>query len=297
MPEGIVYVDGAYFPPAEAKISVFDHGLLYGDGVFEGIRFYNSRIFKLDEHMARMAHSAELIGLPLPMPIEKIKAAIVETASRSKLTDGYIRPLITRGPGDLGLDPRKSKASSLVVICSTISLYGSKHMTGLSAIIAKVRRVPPSALNPNVKSLNYLNNILAKSEANAKGADEAILLDIDAYVAEASADNIFVVKGGTIYSPPTSTNLVGITRQTILDLAKDHYPTKVERFKTDFLLTADEIFITGTGGEVAPIVDIDGQKIADGKPGPVTQDLQKRYFELVRSTGTSIHPNNGHGSH
>ena len=297
MPEGIVYVDGAYFPPAEAKISVFDHGLLYGDGVFEGIRFYNSRIFKLDEHMARMAHSAELIGLPLPMPIEQIKAAIVETASRSKLTDGYIRPLITRGPGDLGLDPRKSKASSLVVICSTISLYGSKHMTGLSAIIAKVRRVPPSALNPNVKSLNYLNNILAKSEANAKGADEAILLDVDAYVAEASADNIFVVKGGTIYSPPTSTNLVGITRQTILDLAKDHYPTKVERFKTDFLLTADEIFITGTGGEVAPIVDIDGQKIADGKPGPVTQDLQKRYFELVRSTGTSIHPNNGHGSH
>jgi branched-chain amino acid aminotransferase len=293
MPEGIVYVDGEFYLPSEAKISVFDHGLLYGDGVFEGIRFYNGRIFKLDEHVERLARSASLIGLELPLPKEKIKEVIIRACAKSHLTDGYIRPLVTRGVGDLGLDPKKSKGASLVVIVSTINLYGSKHTTGLNATIASVRRTPPASLNPNIKSMNYLNNILAKSESNQRGTDEAILLDVDAYVAEASADNIFVVKDGTIHVPPTNTNLIGITRGTILDLAKGRYPTKVEKFKVDFLLKADEVFITGTGGEVAPIVEVDGQKIHDGKPGPITKDLQARYFELVRGTGTPIPADNG----
>ncbi len=296
MPEGLVYVDGEFVKPNEAKISVFDHGLLYGDGVFEGIRFYNGRIFKLGEHVDRLFASAEKIGLPIPMTKEEFATAVLRTTSKSGLKDGYLRPLVTRGAGDLGLDPRKSKRSSVVIICSTINLYGNKHELGLKAIVASVRRTPPSSLNPNIKSLNYLNNILAKSEANLKGADEAIILDIDGYVAEASADNIFAVKGGVVYTPPTTTNLVGITRGTILELAKGHYETRVERFRVDFLLKADEVFITGTGGEVAPVVELDDQKIGTGVPGPITKDLQKRYFELVRSTGVPIPPsgNNGH---
>jgi branched-chain amino acid aminotransferase len=296
VPEGLVYVDGEFVKPNEAKISVFDHGLLYGDGVFEGIRFYNGRIFKLGEHVDRLFASAEKIGLPIPMTKEEFATAVLRTTSKSGLKDGYLRPLVTRGAGDLGLDPRKSKRSSVVIICSTINLYGNKHELGLKAIVASVRRTPPSSLNPNIKSLNYLNNILAKSEANLKGADEAIILDIDGYVAEASADNIFAVKGGVVYTPPTTTNLVGITRGTILELAKGHYETRVERFRVDFLLKADEVFITGTGGEVAPVVELDDQKIGTGVPGPITKDLQKRYFELVRSTGVPIPPsgNNGH---
>jgi branched-chain amino acid aminotransferase len=294
MPEGVVYVDGKFFKPSDAKVSVFDHGLLYGDGVFEGIRFYNGRIFKLDEHMERLAKSAAMIGITLPLSKEEIGKIVLQTASKSGLKDGYLRPIVTRGEGDLGLDPRKcTKKPSLIVICSTINLYGAKHETGLKATISSYRRVPPSSFNPNIKSLNYLNNILAKAEATKRGADEAIFLDIDACVAEASADNIFVVKDGTIFAPPTTTNLVGITRGTVLDIAKGLYPIKVEPFKVDFLLKADEVFITGTAGELAPIVDIDGQKIKDGKPGPVTLDLKKRYMDFVRSTGTPIPPNNG----
>ena len=288
MAEGIVYVDGEYFPADQAKISVFDHGLLYGDGVFEGIRFYNGRIFKLDRHIDRMYQSAQLIGLTPPVPRAKFREIILETTARSGLVDGYLRPLFTRGMGDLGLDPRKARAPSVVVICSTISLYGKKHETGLSAIVATLRRTPPESLNPNVKSLNYLNNILAKSEANARGADEAILLDLHGNVAEASADNIFAVRGGTVYAAPTTNSLVGITRETILELCDGRYPVKVEPFPVDFLYGSEEVFITGTGGEVAPVVEIEGRRIGDGRPGPVTRDLQKRYFELVRSTGTPI---------
>ncbi len=296
MPEGVVYIDGEFVSPNDAKISVFDHGLLYGDGVFEGIRFYNGRIFKLAEHVDRLFASAEKIGLTVPCSKEEFAQLVLKTTAKSGLHDGYLRPLVTRGSGDLGLDPRKSKKSSIVIICSTINLYGSKHETGLNAIVASVRRTPPSSLNPNIKSLNYLNNILAKSEANVKGADEAIILDQEGYVAEASADNIFAVKGGVVYTPPTVTNLVGITRGTILDISKGTYETRVERFKVDFLLKADEVFITGTGGEVAGVVEIDGQKIGVGVPGPVTKDLQKKYFALVRSTGVPIPSagNNGH---
>lgn len=288
MPEGVVYVDGAFYAPDKAKISVFDHGLLYGDGCFEGIRFYNGRVFKLDRHLERMFESARMIGLTPPVTKERMRELILETCSRSGLVDGYLRPLFTRGEGDLGLDPRKSRASSVVIICSTISLYGKKHETGISAIISNVRRTPRAALNPNIKSLNYLNNILAKSEANARGADEAIMLDLDGYVAEASADNIFAVKGGIVHTPLTTTNLVGITRETIIELCQGKHMVREQAFKTDFLLAADEVFITGTGGEVAPVIEIDGHRIGNGTPGPVTRDVQTRYFDLVRSTGTPI---------
>jgi branched-chain amino acid aminotransferase len=293
-PAGIVYIDGVFYPPDQAKISVFDHGLLYGDGVFEGIRFYNRRVFKLDRHLERMYHSARLIGLEPPVAPDEFRRIILQTTARSGLSDGYLRPLFTRGPGDLGLDPRKAKRSSVVVICSTISLYGAKHETGLTAIVSTYRRTPPVSLNPNIKSLNYLNNILAKSEANARGADEAILLDLEGNVAEASADNIFVVKGRVVYTPPTTHTLVGITRETLLELCQGHYETRVEPFGLPFLLGADEVFITGTGGEVAPVVEVDGHRIGTGRPGPVTRDLKERYLHLVRSTGTPI-PANGTG--
>ncbi len=293
MREGIVYVDGKWYPPERAKLSVFDHGLLYGDGVFEGIRFYNGRVFKLDRHVDRMFESARLIGLTPPITKEQFREVILETCRRSGLSDGYLRPIFTRGEGDLGLDPRKSKAPSCVVICSTISLYGDKHHTGLSAIVASVRRPPRVSLNPNVKSLNYLNNILAKSEANAKGADEALMLDVEGNVAEMSADNIFVVKGHTVYTPPTVNCLVGITRETILELCEGRFPVRTEMFKLDFVLQGDEVFLTGTGGEVAPVITVEGHPIGSGKPGPVTLELQQRYFDLVRSTGTPIPTANG----
>jgi branched-chain amino acid aminotransferase len=293
MAEGIVYVDGKWYKPEHAKISVFDHGLLYGDGCFEGIRFYNGRVFKLDRHLDRMFESARLIGLTPNVTKDEMRSIVLEACQRSGLTDGYLRPVFTRGEGDLGLDPRKAKRSSTIVICSTISLYGNKHETGLTAIVASVRRPPRVSLNPNVKSLNYLNNIMAKAEANARGADEALLLDLDGYVAEMSADNVFVVKGRTIYTPPTSNCLVGITRETVLELAEGRYPVRVEMFKLDFVLQAEEMFLTGTGGEVAPVISVDGHTIGSGKPGPVTVELQKRYFELVRSTGTPIPAGNG----
>ncbi|MDE1822039.1 MAG: branched-chain-amino-acid transaminase [Euryarchaeota archaeon] len=293
MREGIVYVDGKWSTPEHAKISVFDHGLLYGDGVFEGIRFYNGRVFKLDRHIDRMFESARLIGLTPSVTKEEFRDIILETCRRSGLTDGYLRPVFTRGEGDLGLDPRKAKRSSTVVICSTISLYGDKHRTGLTAIVAQVRRPPRVCLNPNVKSLNYLNNILAKSEANARGADEALMLDLEGNVAEMSADNLFVVKGRTVYTPQTSNCLVGITRETILELCEGRYPVRTEMFKLDFALQAEEVFLTGTGGEVAPVISVEGHPIGNGKPGPVTVELQQRYFDLVRSTGTPIPSGNG----
>lgn len=288
MPEGIVYVDGQFYSPEDAKISVFDHGLLYGDGVFEGIRFYQGRIFKLDRHLARMYESARMLGLKPPLSRDRLRSVILESCRRSGLTDGYLRPLITRGKGDLGLDPRKAPVASVVVICSTISLYGKKHETGLTAVVASLRRTPAACLNPNAKSLNYLNNILAKAEATARGADEAILLDLDANVAEASADNLFVVRKGTLFTPPTRNCLVGITRETLMELAEGHYPVREQDFKLDFLLQSEECLICGTGGEVAPVIEVEGQRIGSGTPGPVTRELSRRYFELVRSTGTPI---------
>jgi branched-chain amino acid aminotransferase len=287
----LVYVNGKFLPQSEAKVSVFDHGLLYGDGVFEGIRAYNGRVFKLDRHLDRLFHSAKAIDLKIPLSKEELAKIILDTCRRNEIKEGYIRPIITRGPGDLGLDPRKCKTGpSLIVIAQpSINLLGKAYDRGLRVVTSSYRRVPPQSLSPSIKSLNYLNNILAKIEANQYGADEALLLDIHGYVSEASAENIFIVRNHTIVTPFTSTNLPGVTRETVLELAPGLGLEAKEQFFTLYdVWAADEAFITGSAAEVAPVVEVDGRSIGDGKPGPTTKKIMKAFRDLVMSTGTPI---------
>lgn len=286
-----VYVDGKFYPQSEAKISVFDHGLLYGDGVFEGIRAYNGRVFKLDRHVDRLYHSAKAIDLKIPHSKEEMSEIILETCRQNKIHDGYIRPVVTRGPGDLGLDPRKCKRGPSVIVIAqpTISLYGNVYERGLKIVTSSYRRVPPQSLSPSIKSLNYLNNIMARVEANQYGADEALMLDIHGYVSEASADNFFIVRNSTIITPWTSTNLPGVTRETILELAPQVGLKAEERLFTLYdVWAADEAFITGTAAEIGPVVEVDGRAIGDGKPGKTTKRLIKAFRDLVTTTGTPI---------
>jgi branched-chain amino acid aminotransferase len=285
---GIVYVDGKFSKPSEATVSVFDHGLLYGDGVFEGIRIYNGRIFKLDRHIDRMYRSADGIALDPGVTPPQLRQIIIETAARSHLRDAYLRVLFTRGPGDLGLDPRRSKHPSVIVICSTINSYHGKAETGLKLVVARLRRTPPVCFDPTVKSLNYLNNVLAKAEANARRADDALLLDLEGNIAEASGENVFVVRDGTLYSPPTTTNLGGITRETIIELSAGIVPFESRPFDVPFLVSGEEAFLTGTGAEVLPVIAVEDAMVGNGAPGPITRRLQAAYFELVRSTGTPV---------
>lgn len=286
-----VYVDGKFCPQSEAKVSVFDHGLLYGDGVFEGIRAYNGRVFKLDRHLDRLFHSAKAIDLRIPHTKEEMANIILETCRRNKIHDGYIRPVVTRGPGDLGLDPRKCKRGPSVIVIAqpSISLYGNAYDRGLKVVTSSYRRVPPQSLSPSIKSLNYLNNIMARVEANQYGADEALMLDIHGYVSEASADNFFIVRNSTVTTPWTSTNLPGVTRETVLELAVQLGLKGEERLFTLYdVWAADEAFITGTAAEIAPVVDVDGRAIGTGKPGKITQRIMKAFRDLVTSTGTPI---------
>jgi len=288
----IIYLDGDFVPEAEAKISVFDHGLLYGDGVFEGIRAYNSRVFKLDEHLQRLYDSAKAISLTVPLKIEEMKEAILETLRRNNLRDGYIRPVVTRGKGDLGVDPGKCPVASVFIIASSITLYDEKYYReGLSVITAPTRRNIPAALNPRIKSLNYLNNILARIEAKNADAVEAIMLSNDGYVVECTGDNIFIIKGESIITPPTYIGaLEGITRNTAMDLARDMGLTVEERiFNLYAVYMADECFLTGTAAEIIPVVKVDGRLIGDGKPSKITQELNKRFKELTQTTGTPIY--------
>lgn len=287
----MVYVDGKFYPQSEAKISVFDHGLLYGDGVFEGIRAYNGRIFKLDRHMDRLFNSAKAIDLKIPHTKEEMANLIVETCRKNDIHDGYIRPVVTRGPGDLGLDPRKCKKGASVVIIAQpqINLYGKVYERGMKVVTSSYRRVPPQSLSPSIKSLNYLNNIMARVEANQYGADEALMLDIHGYVSEATADNFFIIRNHTVNTPWSSTNLPGVTRETILELAPQVGLKPEERLFTLYdVWAADEAFITGTAAEIGPVVEVDGRHIGDGKPGPQTRALMKAYRDLVTSTGTPI---------
>jgi branched-chain amino acid aminotransferase len=287
----MVYVDGKFYPQSEAKISVFDHGLLYGDGVFEGIRAYNGRIFKLDRHMDRLFNSAKAIDLKIPHTKEEMSNLIVEACRKNDIHDGYIRPVVTRGPGDLGLDPRKCKRGPSVVIIAQpqISLYGKVYERGMKVVTSSYRRVPPQSLSPSIKSLNYLNNIMARVEANQYGADEALMLDIHGYVSEATADNFFIVRNHTVTTPWSSTNLPGVTRETILELAPQVGLKSEERLFTLYdVWAADEAFITGTAAEIGPVVEVDGRQIGDGKPGPQTKALMKAYRDLVTSAGTAI---------
>jgi branched-chain amino acid aminotransferase len=288
----IIYIDGRFVPREEARLSVFDHGFLYGDGVFEGIRAYNGRVFRLREHLDRLYDSARAIDLAIPVTKEEMTGIILETLRKNKLKNGYIRPIVTRGVGDLGLDPRKCpKPSIFVIAVEWGAMYGDLYEKGLRAITVSVRRNPAEALPPNVKSLNYLNNILGKIEANYKGGDEAIFFDTNGYLSEGSGDNIFVVKNGAIYTPPTLNNLRGITRAVVIELARS---LGISLFEQDLgyydLYAADEVFVTGTAAEVAPIVLIDGRAIGSGKPGPVTRQLMVSFRSVTETEGTPVHP-------
>src|SRR3989442_14948477 len=290
--ENVVYLDGKFLPESEAKIPVNDHGLLYGDGVFEGIRAYNKRVFKLERHVERMFQSAKAIDLKVPHTPEEFTDLILETCRRNNIVDGYLRPIVTRGPGDLGLDPRKCKRGPTVGIIAQpgIVLYPKdKYEKGLKLVTSSYRRVPPQSLSPSIKSLKYLNQILARIEANQYGADEALLLDIQGYVSEASADNFFIVQNHSVITPPTSTTLPGATRETTLELAdKLGFRTVEKPFTLYDVWASNEAFITGTASEIGPVVEVDARTIGDGKPGKTTKQLMKAFRELVTTTRTPI---------
>ena len=285
-----IYLDGRFVQKEEAKVSVFDHGLLYGDGVFEGIRAYNGKVFRLDAHLDRLYDSAKTINLRPPMPKEEMKGLILETLRKNGLSDGYIRPVVTRGVGDLGLDPRKCpKPTVFIIAVEWGAMYGDLYEKGLKAVSVSVRRNAAESLPPNAKTLNYLNNILAKMESYLKGGDEAIIFDTNGYLSEGSGDNIFVVKGGVTLTPPSLNNLRGIAQAVVLECAKD-LGVEVRWQNLGFfdLYTADEVFVTGTAAEVAPIVEIDGRSIGEGRPGPVTKKLMKAFREVTKREGTPI---------
>ncbi len=286
-----IFVDGKYFDERNAKISVFDHGLLYGDGIFEGIRAYNGRVFKLKEHIDRLFCSAKSILLTMPMSHTEVMRATVETCRKNKLRDGYIRLVVTRGVGTLGLNPNRCKRGSVIIIAGKIQLYPPAfYQRGMEIVTVPTTRNLHSALSPAIKSLNYLNNILAKIEANNAGCEEAIMLNADGYVAECTGDNVFIVKEGRVYTPPLSAGaLHGITRRVVMEIAEESgYPVSEPNLTRYDLFNADECFLTGTGAEIVPIVKIDGRVIGNGKPGPVTQKLSGQYHALTKVSGEPI---------
>ncbi len=286
-----IWLDGELVDESEAKISVFDHGLLYGDGVFEGIRFYNRRVFRLEEHIRRLFDSARAIVLKLPWTQEEVCRFVVETVAANGLDDGYIRLVVTRGSGGLGLNPYLCERPSMFIIASTISLYPKEHYeNGLSVITCATRRPAPAALMPQVKSLNYLNNVMAKVEAIQSGALEAVMLNEQGYVAECTGDNLFLIREGVLHTPQVNDGaLDGITRRVILELAVQLGVPYVERSLTRYdIFVADECFLTGTAAEVIPVVSLDRRQIGDGRPGPVTRRFIEAFRELAATTGTPI---------
>ena len=289
--DGAVYVSGAFRPAADAAVSVFDHGLLYGDGVFEGIRAYNGRIFKLERHVERLFDSAKAIRLDIPHTPGEVCDIVVEACRRNEIRDGYIRLVVTRGPGDLGIDPRKCRRAEVIVIVRPQLAIYRAATDGIRVITSTFRRNAIDATSPSIKSLNYLNNVLARIEANDCGADEALMLDAQGYVAEATVDNFFIVTDHALLAPPTATNLKGITRETLLSVAVGLNIRAEERPFTLFdVWTAREAFICGTAAEVVPVVSVDGRTIGSGGVGPVTSRIVAAYHELVRSQGRPIQP-------
>jgi branched-chain amino acid aminotransferase len=287
-----IYIDGSFYDQTEAKISVFDHGLLYGDGIFEGIRFYNNRVFRLTEHMDRLWHSARAIALEIPMSKSELIAATLETIRQNELHDGYVRLIVTRGVGSLGLSPDSCRRPSIIIIAASIALYPEDlYHKGLTMVTCATRRTSPAALNPRIKSLNYLNNILAKVEAQNANASEGLMLNEQGYVAECTGDNIFVVSSGEISTPHLSCGiLAGVTRAVVFELARDLGVPVHERELTRYdILAADECFLTGTAAEVIPAVQLDRILIGTGQPGPVTLKLVGAFRELTRTTGTPIY--------
>lgn len=279
-----VYINGKLYPKEDAKISVFDHGLLYGDGVFEGIKCYNGNMFKFSEHIDRLYNSARAIALEIPMTKEEIKKAVKDTLNANKMKDSYIRLVVTRGIGKLGLDPFNCSQPQVIIITDLIQLYPKElYEKGLDAIIVPTIRNHYEALNPKIKSLNYLNNILAKIECINAGASEGIMLNKDGYVAECTGENIFIVKDNKVITPPTYSGiLVGITRNVVIDLAvKAGIVVKEEHLTRYDLYVADECFLTGTAAGIIPVAKIDGRKISSGKPGKITRNLLEKYHELT----------------
>jgi len=287
-----IYLDGKYYDERTAKVSVFDHGLLYGDGIFEGIRIYNGRVFKLKEHIDRLFYSAKAILLEIPMSHADLMKATVETCRKNKLRAGYIRLVVTRGVGNLGLNPRSCKKPSVIIIADKIQVYPADlYARGMDIVTVPTVRNLHSAVNPAIKSLNYLNNILAKIEANQAGVEEAVMLNAEGFVAECTADNLFIIKNGEVFTPPNSAGaLYGITRQTVIDLAQAAGLKVSEPNLTRYdLFNADECFLTGTGAEIMPVVKIDGRVIGTGKPGPLTRELVGKYHALTNASGEPIY--------
>ena len=286
-----IYIDGKFLPEADAKVSVFDHGLLYGDGIFEGIRFYNGRVFRLEEHLERLWDSARSICLEIPIDRTEMTGAVLETIRQNGLREGYVRLIVTRGVGNLGLNPVQCKRPSVIIIATTIALYPKEVCeAGLTVVTCATRRTGAAALNPAVKSLNYLNNVMARIEANLAGADEALMLNDAGNVAECTADNVFIVKRGQIFTPPISAGaLRGITRSVVFEIANELSIkiSEVDVTRHD-VFVADECFLTGTAAELIPVVKVDGRMIGTGKPGAVTLKMISRFRELTRETGTPI---------
>lgn len=285
-----IYIDGVFYPESEAKVSVFDHGLLYGDGIFEGIRFYNGRVFRLEEHIDRLFDSAKAIALTLPLTKAEITEATLESCRKNGLRDGYIRLVVTRGVGDLGLNPKNCKKATVIIIAAAISLYPEElYRNGLTVVTCATRRVAPGAFSPAVKSLNYLNNILAKIEAGDAG--EGLMLNEQGYVTECTGDNIFIFKKGELFTPPISAGLLGgITRNVVIEIAKEFGTPFHEINLTRYdLYTADEFFLTGSAAEIIPVVTLDARPIGDGVPGTLTAKFIKRFRELTQASGTPIY--------
>jgi len=289
--ELLVWLNGELVQKSQAKVSVFDHGFLYGDGVFEGIRAYNGKVFMLDEHLDRLYNSAKSIWLTIPLTKEQMKDAILQTLRANKLRDAYIRVVVSRGEGDLGLDPRKCPKPNIVIITDKIELFPEElYERGIEMVTVSVRRNSPQALNPNIKSLNYLNNILAKIEAINADKPEGLMLTLDGYVAEGTGENIFIVKRGELLTPPAYMGILkGITRQVVMQLAKGEGVPVHEVVLTLYdVYTADECFITGTAAEIVPVVKLDGRTIGDGVPGPITKTLIQKFRQYTQQVGVPI---------
>lgn len=291
MTEQKIFLDGEFVAKEDAKISVYDHGLLYGDGIFEGIRVYNGNIFRLKQHLVRLYESAKSILLTIPYTIEEMTEIVVESVRVNELKSAYIRLVVTRGVGNLGIDPSNCKKASVIVIVEPLALFKEElYEMGIKIVSASSRRNRSDVLSPKTKSLNYLNNVLVKIEANLAGVPEALMMNSEGYVAEGSADNIFIVRGKELITPPGYVGaLEGITRNAILEIAHEQgYEAKEEVFTRHDVYVADEVFLTGTAAEVIAVIEVDGRVIGTGKPGKVTNDLLKTFRKIVEQDGTKV---------
>ena len=289
---GLVYMNGSFVPKGEAKVSVFDHGFLYGDGVFEGIRAYDGVIFRLNRHIRRLYNSAKAIRLEIPMSEEEMIKATVETVKVNSLRDAYIRLVVSRGEGDLGLDPRKCPRPSVIIIADKIVLFPEElYENGLEIVTAATRKNYGEVLSPQIKSLNYLSSVMAKIEAIEAGKMEALMITREGYVAEGTGDNVFIVKNGVLMTPPPYVGILeGITREAVMEIARDMGIKVLEMPFTRFdVYAADECFLTGTAAEMIPVIAVDGRKISDGKVGPIFKKLLQKFREIVKSDGVKVY--------